>query len=210
MSSRIIPLLSLWLALVLPGITLANDARSLVEQASADSRLHATLAQSGKQAAAFCMNCHGENGNSKLPDVPNLAGQHPTYILDQIDAFLTNKHKNKFIQNLMKVLSEEDKATIALYFASSAPVPALAQPGPRAGEGADRFKELCARCHRDDAGGEASFPRLAGQQPDYLRLSLKRYLEMSGERLYPPMTSAVRTLGEDKIDAMVDYLSSKH
>lgn len=209
MSSRIIPLLSLWLAIVLPVTTLANDARSLVEQASADPQLHTTLAQSGKQAAAFCMNCHGETGNSKLTDVPNLAGQHPTYMLDQIEAFLTGKRKNEFMQGLMKVLSEEDKATIALYFASSTPVPAVAQPGPRAGEGAARFKELCSRCHRDDAGGEASFPRLAGQQPDYLRLSLKRYLDMSGERLYPPMTSAVRALGADKIDAMVDYLSSK-
>lgn len=210
MSSRIIPLLSLWFALALPGTLLANDARTLVDQASADPQLQATLTQSGKQAAAFCMNCHGETGNSKLSDVPNLAGQHPTYVLDQIEAFLSGRRKNEFMQGLMKVLSEEDKATIALYFANAEPVPAVAQAGPRASEGAAHFAQHCARCHREDAGGEASFPRLAGQQPDYLRLSLKRYLDMSGERLYPPMTGAVRALGVDKIDAVVDYLSSKH
>lgn len=210
MYSRIIPLLSVWFALALPGAALASEARTLVEQASADPQLHATLVESGRQAAAFCMNCHGETGNSKLPDVPNLAGQHPAYVLDQIEAFLAGKRKNDFMQGLMKVLSEEDKATIALFFANAQPVPAIAQAGPRAGEGAAKFAELCSRCHREDAGGDASFPRLAGQQPDYLRLSLKRYLDMSGERIYPPMTGAVRALGADKIDAMVDYLSSKH
>ncbi|HRD33779.1 MAG TPA: c-type cytochrome [Rhodocyclaceae bacterium] len=210
MSSRIIPLLSLWLALALPGPVLASDARALVERASADPQLHASLAESGKKAAAFCMNCHGETGNSTLPDVPNLAGQHPAYVLDQIEAFLAGRRKNDFMQGLMKVLSEEEKATIALFFASAEPVPAVAQAGPKARDGAAHFTELCARCHRADAGGEASFPRLAGQQPEYLRLSLKRYLDMSGERLYPPMTGAVRTLGADRIDAVVDYLSSMH
>lgn len=210
MSSRIIPLLLLWLALALPGTVRASEARALVEKAATDPQLHASLVNSGQKAAAFCMNCHGETGNSKLPDVPNLAGQHPAYVLDQIEAFLAGRRKNDFMQGLMKVLSEQDKATIALFFASAKPLPAVAQTGPLAPEGAKYFAEHCVRCHRDDAGGEASFPRLAGQQPEYLRLSLKRYLDMSGERLYPPMTGAVRALGADRIDAVVDYLSSKN
>lgn len=207
MFSRIIPLLLLWLAL--PATAYASEARTQIDNAAKDPELRVRMAESGRKAAAFCMNCHGETGNSKLTDVPNLAGQHPVYVLNQIEAFLSGARKNDFMQGLMKVLSEEDKATIAIFFANAEPVPAVKQPGPKAGDGARYFAEQCARCHREDAGGDASFPRLAGQQPEYLRVTLRRYLDMSGERLYPPMTGAVRSLGADKIDAVVEYLSSK-
>lgn len=187
----------------------ADAARAQVHQAMADPAKRTQFAAEGARAAFFCTNCHGENGSSKMRDVPNLAAQHPDYLLDQIEAFLSGKRRDAFMQGLMKVLSDDEKARIAVFYATSAPQPAVAEPGPRAAEGAGHFAKLCARCHRDDAGGDASFPRLAGQQPEYLRISLKRYMDMSGERLYPPMTGAVRQLGAANIDAVVDYLSSR-
>lgn len=186
-----------------------GDARAQVQQAMGDAAMRAQFAAEGARAAFFCANCHGESGTSKMRDVPNLAAQHPDYLLDQIDAFLSGKRRDAFMQGLMKVLSDDDKARIAVFYATATPQPAVAEAGARAEEGAEHFAKLCARCHREDAGGDASFPRLAGQQPEYLRTSLKRYMDMSGERLYPPMTGAVRQLGAANIDAVVDYLSSR-
>ena len=180
--------------------------QSLVARAKASpAELEQALAE-GRKASLFCANCHGDAGISRYPEVPNLAAQQPAYLLNQIDAFLTGKGKNEFMQGPMKVLSERDKAAIALFYASAPPRSGNA-PGPRAPEGAERFAALCARCHQADASGSDTFPRLAGQQREYIRLSLQRYLTQSGERFYAPMTAAVIQLGAGDIDAVADYLS---
>jgi cytochrome c553 len=162
----------------------------------------------GKKAAFFCANCHGETGLSKYGEVPNLAGQHPVYILSQIDAFLAGARKDAFMQGLMKVLNAEEKANIAVFFAAQSVIPSVATPGPLAASGREMFQKNCSRCHGIDARGGENFPRLAGQQAEYLRRNIKRYLDQSGERAYPPMTAAVTGLGAKNIEAVVDYLSS--
>lgn len=179
-----------------------------LRQAQASAEAGRSLAEEGRKAAFFCANCHGDAGHSKYPEVPNLAGQHPAYVLTQIDAFLSGKRKDPFMQGLMKVLSDRDKAGIALFYATAPTQPALAAAGPRATEGAGHFQRLCARCHQADARGGETFPRLAGQQPEYIRRTLKRYLTLSGERFYGPMTAAVMQLEDKNIEAVVDYLSS--
>lgn len=185
----------------------AENAAELVARAAEDSTLRQTLVAEGGKAAFFCANCHGEAGISKFPNVPNLAGQHPAYVLHQIEAFLSGARKDEFMQGLMKVLNEREKASIALMYASR-PVPPVSSPGARATDGGKLFQQHCARCHQVDAHGAKDFPRLAGQQPEYLKISLRRYLTQSGERFYAPMTAAVAQLGERNIDAVVDYLSS--
>lgn len=205
-----------WMVSLLAACCLATaahaetTARAWLRQADNNPELKAKLTAKGKDAAFFCFNCHGDGGISRLTEVPNLAAQHPTYIINQIEAFLSGMRKDEFMQGLMKVLNEEEKAAIALYFSSAIPRPAASKPGPRAAEGRHLYVEYCERCHLPDASGSESFPRLAGQQGDYMRISLKRYMDMSGERLYPPMTGAVRQMGANNIDAIVDYLSAKH
>lgn len=179
----------------------------LAAQLAADGTTRKTIVLEGGKTAFFCANCHGDNGNSKYPDVPNLAGQHPDYLLKQMDAFLTGARKNTFMEGMIKVLNEHDKAAIALFYADATVTPA-STPGPRAAEGKAYFAKLCARCHNADARGGEGFPRLAGQQREYIRLSLTRYLTQSGERFYAPMTAAVMQLGEANIDAVADYLAA--
>ncbi len=197
-----------FVALLLPAAVLAADAREHLDRGVADPLERETLINEGRSAAFFCANCHGEEGNSRLPDVPNLAGQNPIYILNQIQAFVTGKRQNAFMEGLMKVLNEREKAAIAMYFSSGRGEPAVNAPGPLAMMGEQQYLLHCASCHRPDAHGAEQFPRLAGQQPEYLRASLTRYLRDSGERNYPAMTEAVRRLGESNIEGVVQYLSS--
>lgn len=186
----------------------AEPARDHLARITQSGPAGLKLAQeAGRKAAFFCANCHGETGLSKYPEVPNLAGQHPVYVLGQIEAFLSGRRKDAFMQGLMKVLSEEEKAQIAVFLAAQ-PVPP-SRPGAVAGDGRELFSRNCARCHGAEAKGGETFPRLAGQQDEYLRRSLQRYLKASGERIYPPMTAAVNGLGEKNIEAVVNYLSSQ-
>lgn len=193
----------------LPGSALADLPREHLDRITkarpADQK---TAQDAGRKAAFFCANCHGETGISKYGEVPNLAGQNPGYVLGQIDAFLNGKRKEAFMQGLMKVLSAEEKAQIAVFYAAQPVTPAGTPSAARAAEGRDHFEKNCVRCHGADARGGENFPRLAGQQPEYLRRSLQRYLKVSGERTYPPMTAAVSGLGERNIEAVVEYLSN--
>lgn len=202
--------LGLGLALM-AGAVLADPPapRDVLERISKARPADQKAAQdAGRKAAFFCANCHGETGLSKYGEVPNLAGQHPVYVLGQIDAFLNGRRKDAFMQGLMKVLSAEEKAQIAVFYAAQPVVPAGTPATARAAEGRDHFEKNCVRCHGADARGGENFPRLAGQQPEYLRRSLLRYLKLSGERTYPPMTAAVSGLGERNVEAVVEYLSN--
>lgn len=208
-STRRLAILAVLTGLLFQGPAVhAATAREQVQQAAADGKLRDSLVGEGRAASFFCANCHGESGISRFPEVPNLAGQNPTYILAQIDAFLAGKRRNEFMEGLMKVLGERDKAAIALYYANAPARPSVAQGGPRAREGAEHYKRFCGACHQADARGSETFPRLAGQQPQYLRLSLKRYLDKSGIRNSPEMSAAMARLGEPEIEPIVEYLSS--
>lgn len=167
-----------------------------------------TAIEAGRKVAQFCTNCHGEQAGSRYAELPNLAGQHPLFLLNQFDQFRSGRRIDTFMQGLVKALSPEEKANVVMYYTNLPAPPALATPGPRAAEGAQLFARNCARCHGPDARGGENFPRLAGQQPEYLRSSLRRYLKGGPERIYPPMTAAVMGLGEQNIEAVVSHLSS--
>lgn len=66
----------------------------------------------------------------------------------------------------------------------------------------------CARCHalNGTGGGGGAFPRIDGQERDYLRDALRSYA--SGERASGIMTSIVRVLSEKQRDAVADYYAA--
>ena len=45
----------------------------------------------GRKVAQFCANCHGEQAGARYAELPNLAGQHPLYLLNQIEVFRTGR-----------------------------------------------------------------------------------------------------------------------
>ena len=183
----------------------AQTPQDALNTALASPKAMSAAVEQGRAASFFCANCHGATGLSKYPEVPNLAGQHPIYLLNQIEAFSEGRRRNEFMQGLVKVLTPQDKAAIALFYSRQPPRGSTA--GAENAPGSAAYRQHCARCHGDKAAGQAAFPRLAGQQAEYLRLSLRRYLERSGERNFAPMSEAVQKLGASRIDDVVEYLS---
>ncbi|QID19552.1 cytochrome c4 [Nitrogeniibacter mangrovi] len=183
-----------------------GEAAQVLATLSADPVARDKAIDNGARNATFCANCHGQSGVSNIPDVPNLAAQHPEYLLKQMNAFITGARKAPFMEGLMRALSPQERAELVLFFATrGAPAGVSGDPGQVA-TGKAAFAQLCARCHGADAHGTATAPRLAGQQPKYLRTSLMRYLTLSGERFYAPMTAQVTKLGEERIEPVIQYL----
>jgi cytochrome c553 len=163
--------------------------------------------QAGKKAAFFCVNCHGESGVSRLSDVPNLAGQNADYLLEQTRKFGDGRRKDPFMQGLIKVLSEEEKIQISLFYAGQMVPPGKADIGLVA-QGKRLYAQLCQRCHGNEARGDEIIARLAGQHPEYLILSVTRYRDRTGERIDPLMFSVVASLKDTEIKALAAYLYS--
>jgi len=72
----------------------------------------------GKEKAMLCVGCHGANGISISPEVPNLAGQKKVYLINTIKDFRSEIRKNPIMNAMVKTLSDEDIESLASYFSS--------------------------------------------------------------------------------------------
>lgn len=194
-------------AFVASGMVQAQPAlQERIKAVQADPAARKAAVDAGKKAAFFCANCHGEDGVSKTPEVPNLAGQNPGYLLEQIRKFAAGERKDAFMQGLIKVLKDEERLQVALYYANAnvRPMPADAA---QVAKGKELFNKLCVRCHGEQARGNEVYPRLAGQKLPYLQTAITRYRDNTGIRSNPLMTIATTTLKNDDIVAVANYLT---
>lgn len=179
-----------------------------IEAVSSTPQARQKAIAEGKKAAFFCVNCHGDAGLGKFDNVPNLAGQNPAYLMMQIQKFADGRRKDDFMSGLIKALSEADRLSMAVYYASLS-VPASLPKDKRATErGRAQFARACVGCHGTDAHGNRDVARLAGQKASYLTVSLQQYRERSGTRTDPVMSSVASGLNNAQIEDLSAYLSS--
>lgn len=186
---------------------LAQTSTDVMKALRADDARWKAAVDGGRKTSSFCANCHGEDGYSKIPEVPNLAGQNPAYLLEQIRKFGAGERKDAFMQGLIKLLKDDERQQIAAYYASQVVPPAKTDPA-NAKRGKEVFSHLCARCHGEEAHGNETIPRLAGQQGEYLKKSITRYRDGTGERIYTLMQIATGGLKNEDIAALATYLPS--
>jgi len=195
------------LGLSLAGMASAQQAvQDRLKVLQADPVALKSAVDAGKKASFFCANCHGEDGISKTPDVPNLAGQNPAYLMEQIRKFGSGERKDKFMQGLIKVLKDEERLQIALFYAASVvpPSPASIAQVPR---GKELFTKLCVRCHGEEARGNETIARLAGQKLPYLQKTITRYRDQTGERNNQLMSIATAGLKNEDVVALANYIT---
>jgi len=189
------------------GTVLATDLAARFARIEANPRLHQEAYAAGKARATLCSVCHGEDGNSRRPDVPNLAGQNPFYLWKQIDNFATGVRKNYVMQALAKDFTDADKINLAVYFAANTPRTAPADP-QRAPRGARLFRQHCAACHGPDARGTRDYARLAGQRREYLVNTLAAFRDGTARRRSNIMAAQVKGLSDGDIADLAAYLSA--
>ena len=162
----------------------------------------------GRKVAAVCALCHGEGGNSLKSDIPNLAGQNPAYLLEQMRQFSTGERRNEFMQGLIKALKPEEKVGMVIFYSGQEVIHKPAANAALLSKGQEYYSKTCWRCHGEQGRGNESFARIAGQQPDYLTLTLKRYRDGSSVRKNSLMTANTRLMTDADMAAVVAYISS--
>lgn len=131
--------------------------------------------EKGKSLAAPCAQCHGEDGNSKIPGTPSLAGQQPRYFLVAIQEYVNGERKAAPMHAMLRSMSGLDVQNVALYFASQTPAARSSAPAgdPAAGE---PLSAVCGGCHGSHGVSiDTLTPTLAGQDFSYLVDAIKAY-----------------------------------
>jgi cytochrome c553 len=75
----------------------------------------------GKEKAAPCAGCHGENGISQTENIPSLAGQPDQFTQWQLVFFRSGARKNALMQPIVEQITNEDIRDLGAYFASLTP-----------------------------------------------------------------------------------------
>jgi cytochrome c553 len=132
--------------------------------------------EEGRALAAACTKCHGEDGNSKIPGTPTLAGQQPHYLVAAIQEYHQGERKTDAMKSMLTGSDRLELEKLALYFSSQTPAQRSARPPVGDPEAGKPTTAICGGCH--GAGGvshDASTPSLAGQDPQYLAKAIKAY-----------------------------------
>jgi len=185
------------------------DLPARLKEVEGNPKLLEELLKTGEKVAAVCANCHGEGGNSSKPDVPNLSGQNPAYLLEQLRQFAEGQRRNAFMEGMIKALKSDEKIGVVLFYTRQTVTGHKSSASAAwQARGKDYFNKICWRCHAEDGHGSDKFARIAGQQPVYLEATLKRYRTGVGARTDPLMAASTKLMSDADIDAVVAYVSS--
>jgi cytochrome c553 len=176
----------------------------------------------GRQKSFLCQGCHGTEGVSAEPLIPNLAGQYGNYIAKEIHDFQAGKRSHQIMNGMAATIQDDrDLADIAAYFASQPKMESdSSSPGNPLGESIFMHGDLakgrlpCFGCHgirgKGDAPTSSMFPVIGGQKREYIHGQLMNF--RAGIRTNSPagiMNLMTKYLTDEEIDALADYISSQ-
>jgi len=154
----------------------------------------------GIALAAKCASCHGDDGNSRDPKNPRLAGLGAEYLVVAINAYKNGTRKSDVMADAVETLRDEDVKDLAAFYATKEPkAPLIRKPLTVA-----EWTERCSRCH--GSGGNSTdqrFPILAGQDQTYLETALEHY--HGGSRVNAMMFAMSFLMGESDIKKLAAY-----
>jgi cytochrome c553 len=165
----------------------------------------------GRTKAQVCAACHGADGNgiTAMPEVPVLAGQTWRYLYVELRDFKEGRRSNPLMSPMAAPLSRDDMIDIANYYASLPLKPqefkvdeAKAKLGKAKSE-----ETLCTMCHLGGFMGQNEIPRVAGQNYQYIVAQLKAFKERTRTNDAGNMTSVARTLSEQDIENLGQYIA---
>lgn len=202
------------LAAVASAAALAASPAVAAEMSAAQA---ADAARGQTIAAGVCAVCHGADGNSPIPANPNLAAQHPEYLIKQLRNYKSGERQNPIMAGIAATLSEQDMRDVAAHYAAQGARPGLARDAKLAGTGRALYRggnstsgvAACSGCHSPNGAGiPVQYPRLKGQHGEYTTAQLKAF--RSGERANDPgsmMRGVAARMSDAEIAAVAEYIS---
>ncbi|WP_238583749.1 c-type cytochrome [Legionella jamestowniensis] len=170
---------------------------------------------------AVCVACHGQQGVSLNPVWPNIAGQHASYILKQLQDYKKGTTRNApEMTGIVATLNESDMAELATFYAKQ-PLPEGVTPqkylkrGEQLYRGGDFEKHIaaCIACHgpRGTGNAQAGFPVVSGQHAPYTIQQLQAFKENKRSNdLNSIMRDISARMSQEDMEAVAYYMQGLH
>ncbi len=183
-------------------------------------KLEGNLANAEKQIA-MCIGCHGISGyQATFPEVykvPKISGQTAAYISAALHAYQKGDRKHPTMRGVAASLTEQDIADVAAYYekhgTEGRPQVAATPREPTAAVAELLKKGACVTCHGANFAKpiDPSYPKIAGQNADYLYVALKSYkVENNANvgRNNGVMAGIAKQFSNAELKAMANYVGS--
>ena len=158
-----------------------------------------------------CAACHGQDGNSRMPNIPSLAGQPEFFTLNQLVLMREGVRRVEAMMPFVKDLKDAEITALARHYARLEAKPSDEPIDPaRVRRGAELVGPMrCASCHQDDFSGYQQMPRLAKQRIDYLIHSLKEFRDNTRTGADTLMSNVVAGVPDADLAALAHYSASR-
>jgi cytochrome c553 len=159
---------------------------------------------------AVCATCHGEDGNSTVPQYPILAGQSWRYIYIELKDFKAGRRKDPQMSPMAANLTNDEMMAFGNWFAAQKHKPTgfKADPAKVAAGKAKADEVLCAMCHLGNFSGQNEIPRVAGQRYEYVVKQLRNFKAKTRTNDAGNMTSVAGTLSDADIENLAQFAAS--
>ena len=202
------------------------QAAAPASAASAPAAAQKTAAPAGAKSleakVAMCVGCHGIKGyQATFPEVhkvPMIAGQSAKYLVAALTAYKQGDRKHPTMRGIADSLSEQDMNDIAGYYEAlgkdaAQNLPAAADKAPSPQVAALLQKAACVSCHGANYAKpiDPSYPKIAGQHPDYMFVALKAYkVEGNAQvgRANGVMGAIAKQFSNAELKALAGYIGS--
>ncbi len=189
--------------------------------ALAAAPVQAETGQASNSKAAMCIGCHGIPGyQASFPEVhrvPMISGQNAAYIASALKAYRKGDRKHPTMKGVAAPLSDQDIADLSAFYEAQAPrtqpLPATPAQPPSAHVGELLKRANCVSCHGENFSKpiDPSYPKLAGQHPDYLYVALKAYQTKGNPqvgRANPIMGGMALQFSHAELKELAQYIGS--
>jgi len=210
----------IWLTLLAVAAPLACEAQST----STLNMLQQYLAlrpdlQSGEHLyIQYCSACHQRSGWGNGPrEVPTLAGQQDSYLLEQLLQFSNLERKKDEMHEVVskpQIASPQSLRDVSAYIAGRPRNPRSDRgEGTQLPAGERVFAQSCVICHGKNGQGNRDdlIPAIGGQQYGYLLVRLNNFAKQHGAieqgALEPAVINLLAGLAPAELKAVADYVS---
>jgi cytochrome c553 len=159
----------------------------------------------------LCGTCHGEDGNSRMENIPSLAGQPEFFLVNQLFLMREGVRRIEAMLPFVKDLKDGEMQVLARHYAALEPTASDEAVDPTL---VKRGEELaaalrCASCHLPNLAGTEQMPRLAKQRIDYLIHSMKQFRDNTRSGADTLMSAVVAGRSDADLVALAHYAASQ-
>ena len=157
-----------------------------------------------------CLACHGEKGQSIIPEVPSLGGQPAFYLTVQLLMFREKLRVVEPMNQMLQGLKDDDLRSMAAQLAKLPPPEPAG--GPMDANRTERARALieqhrCNFCHTSNYSGGENVPRLAGQREDYLVKALREYKNNTRRGYDASMADVLFPISDEQLPDLAYFLA---